>query len=166
MFKGDDANDIVDALYKTSYLDGHISARLVSYNRYSRETRPGPLLAEPMFELLLPGGLPEVAMLWELFARTMKYGMAFLTYNIICGAYWSSRFQADIIIQSVAGFTWFKTLFKTVESSLLGQYFVQGTTLTPWNFETEIQPSSGFIYWLSLQIAVTVSQSELCIINC
>ena len=163
--KGADAEDIVDALYKTSYLDGHMSARLVSYNRYSCVSKPGPMLTEPTFEPSFPGGISAVELLWQLFARTMKYGMAALANTIISGGYWSARFQADIVIESVADLPWFRELFPAVESSLLGQYFVQGGTLTSWDFVSNIKPSSGFVYWLSLQIALTVSRLELCVIN-
>ena len=155
--KGRDAEDIVDALYKTSYIDGHISARLLSYNRYSTVLQPGPVFSEPELVASLPGGVPAVELLWELFTRTFKYGLAFLAYTIISGGYWSARFQVDVVFRSVASAPWFKKLFSDVESGSLAAYFVPQGKPKKWDFTSPIKKSSGFIYWFSLQIALTVS---------
>ncbi len=83
----------------------------------------------------------------------MKYGMAFLAYNIISGAYWGARFQADIVIQSVQGLDWFRQLYPVVESSLLGQYFAQGDseTVVTWDFASEI--AAFFWFYLLVLLA-------------
>ncbi len=157
--KGPDAKDIIDALYKTSHLEGHISARLISQNRFNPVCKAVPVLHdEPEFSDALPGGVPAVRRLWELFSRTLVHGIATLAFTLVSGGYWSARFQADTVIRSIAGFPWFQTLFTEVESGPLGQHFMHWKVAPPWNFKSAITPEAGFVYWLSLQVGLTVSR--------
>lgn len=97
--------------------------------------------------------------LWLLFTRTLKYGIAAHAFTVISGGYWSARFQADSVIQTVAGLKWFIDLFSDVEAGPLGQYFA-GESAKKWDFKRAIKSDSSFIYWFATQVAVTVSRLE------
>lgn len=153
-------DDIIEALYRTQQLRGHISSRLTAKRRKSGGKFDPLPDNEPTFCDSLPGGVPAVKQLWDLFALTLKHGITTHAFTIVSGGYWSARFQADSVVEHVAGQEWFQELFSEVEDGPLGLYFTAWKKPQKWDFHSPINVTSGFVYWFTIQVAVTVSPLE------